>query len=229
MKSAGYALLDWDNTLRKGFTITSWTKYLCDKRAIRGETYGKLLKQFELYQANKISYKQLATSTTEVYAQALVDVDLSSIENLAHSFCQEDEEVFSYTSKLFALFREKEIDAIIISGSPKIILLQYAMRFGFSEIYGMDVEVMDGKYTGKIKQDFGAGKNIIVSKICHDRKRMPVIAFGDSTSDEPLLSAAQYGYLLDWKRQVVMLNGREIAPLSSIDSVIENLPFAALK
>lgn len=224
-----YALLDWDNTLRKGFTITSWTKYLCDKKAIREETYSKLLRQFELHQAKEISYEQLATSTTEVYAQALVGVDLISIENLAHSFCLEDTDVFSYTNKLFGFLREKRIDSVIISGSPKIVLLQYAKRFGFSEIYGMDVEVINGKYTGKVKQDFGAEKKLIVSAICHDRQGMPVIAFGDSTSDEPLLSVARYGYLLDWKRQAVMLNGRKIAPLSSIDTVIGNLSLASFE
>lgn len=229
MKSAGYALLDWDNTLRRGFTITAWTKYLCDKKAIKEETYNKLLRQFELHQAKKISYGQLATSTTEVYAQALTGIDLITIENLAHSFCLEDTDVFSYTDKLFDSFKKKRIDTVIISGSPEIVLLQYAKRFGFSEIYGMDVELVDGKYTGKVKQDFGAEKNLIVSKICHERKRMPVIAFGDSTSDEPLLSAAQYGYLLDWKHKAVVLNGQEIAPLSSIDAVIESLSLTSFE
>lgn len=224
-----YALLDWDNTLRKGFTIISWTKYLCDKKAIREETYGKLLRQFELHKAKKISYEQLATSTTESYAQALIGVDLHFIENLARSFCMEDKDVFLYTNKLFDLFKGRGIDAVIISGSPQIVLLQYAKCFGFSEIYGMDVEVVDGKYTGKVKQDFGAEKNLIVSEICHNRKSMPLIAFGDSISDKPLLSAAKYGYLFDWERKIIVLNGHEIAPLTSIDAVIENLSLASLE
>lgn len=218
-----YALLDWDNTLRKGFTIISWTKYLCDKKAIREETYGKLLRQFELYKAKEISYEQLATSTTEVYAQALVGVDLNSIENLAHNFYLEDTDVFSYTNKLFDLFKEKKIDSIIISGSPKIVLSQYAKHFGFSEIYGMDIEVLDGRYTGVVNQDYGAEKFQIVKQICHNRNNTPLISFGDSGVDDPLLKVAKYGYFIDRKEEMIKLNGLEIAPLSSMDVVIKNM------
>lgn len=222
-----YALLDWDNTLRKGFTITSWTKYLCDREAIDKEAYDKLLKQFELHQTKRISYKQLATSTTEIYAQALSGAQLGLIKKLAHSFSREDTDVLPFTDKLFDSFMERKIETIIISGSPQIVLSQYAKRLGFSEIYGMDVEVVNGQYTGKVMQDFGAEKKCIVKDICHSRKKMPLIAFGDSTSDEPLLSAAKYGYLLDWKNKTILLNGHEIAPLSSIDIVIENLFFSS--
>ena len=218
-----YALLDWDNTLRKGFTIISWTKYLCDQKVIREETYDKLLRQFKLHKAKEISYEQLATSTTEVYAQALVGVDFNSIENLAHNFYLEDTDVFSYTNKLFDLFKKKKIESVIISGSPKIVLSQYVKRFGISEIYGMDIEVIDGRYTGVVKQDYGAEKVQIVKQICHNRHNTPLISFGDSATDDPLLKVAKYGYFLDRKEEIIELNGREIAPLSSMDAVIKNM------
>ena len=43
-----YALFDWDNTLRKGFTITAWMEYLYDRGVIEEKYYFDLLNQFEL-------------------------------------------------------------------------------------------------------------------------------------------------------------------------------------
>lgn len=218
-----YALLDWDNTLREGFTITSWTKYLCDKSAIKKDTYSKLMRQFELHQMRKISYGQLANTSTEIYVQALAGAELCTIEKLAYHFCQKDSAVFQFVNKLFDFFKKSEVDIIIISGSPQVVLLQYAKRFGINEVYGMDIEVLDGRYTGIVRQDYGAEKTHIVQEICYSRNRRPLIAFGDSTADEPLLKAAKYGYLFDKKKEMIILNGHEIAPFSSIGTVIEKM------
>lgn len=230
MKPRGqYALFDWDNTLRKGFTIISWAEYLCAKKAIREDLYKKLIKQFDLYRARKLSYRQLATTTTEIYAQALSGIELSFIEELAYHFFIEDTDVFPFTGKLLGLLKEEGIGVIIVSGSPKIVLQQYADQFSFSEIYGMDIEVVDNKYTGIVKQDFGADKHRAVEEICYKKREVPLVAFGDSVSDKPLLSIAKYGYFLDWAENTIVLNGRKIAPISAIESVIENLPFSDSK
>ena len=219
--STRYALLDWDNTLREGFTITSWTKYLCDKKAVHEDAYCKLMRQFDLYHAKQISYQQLGNTTTEIYAQALVGVEVSLIEQLAYSFCQQDKAIFKFAGNLFKLFQEKGVETIVISGSPQIVLAQYAKQLGISEIHGMDIEIQSNKYTGAIKQDFGAEKELIVKEIYHARKGAPLIALGDSIADEPLLKVAEYGYLLDRERKMIMLNGYEVAPLSSIETVIK--------
>lgn len=221
--NARYALLDWDNTLREGFTITSWTKYLCDKSVIKKDAYCRLMNQFELYQTRKSSYEQLANTTTGIYAQALAGTELCTIEKMAYHFCQEDEAVFQFVNKLFKFFNRSNIDTIIVSGSPQVILLQYAKRFGISEVYGMDIEVIDGRYTGTVKQDYGAEKAHVVQEICYGRNSKPLIAFGDSASDKPLLEVAKYGYFFDRKKEMIVLNGHEIAPLSSVCAVIEEM------
>jgi len=219
--NARYALLDWDNTLREGFTITAWTKYLCNESVVEGNTYSRLMKQFELHQSGQISYERLASTTTEIYAQALIGAELSIIEELAKCFCEKDDAVFKFANGLFDFFRKQKIDIIIVSGAPQVVLVQYANLFGINEVYGMDIEVLDGKYTGIIRQDFGAKKAHIVQKICGTRNAMPLIAFGDSIADEPLLKAAKYGYFFDKKNEMVLFNGHQVCPLSSIGAMIE--------
>ena len=66
-----YALFDWDNTLRKGFTITAWMEYLYDRGVIEEKYYFDLLNQFELCKSNRISYRKLSYNTTSVYANAI--------------------------------------------------------------------------------------------------------------------------------------------------------------
>ncbi|MEY8395133.1 HAD-IB family phosphatase [Lachnospiraceae bacterium 45-P1] len=218
-----YALLDWDNTLRKGFTITSWTEYLCAQNAIEGDTYSRIMKQFELHCSQKISYAQLASTTTEIYARALTGIKLCTVEKLACSFLQEDDAVFPFVNKLFCFFKRNQIDTIIVSGAPQIVLLQYAKQFGIDEIHGMDIEISDGRYTGEVTQDYGAEKAQIVKEICNNRNSAPLIAFGDSDADMPLLKAAKYGYFLDRKKEMIILNSQETAPLSSIDTIIKKM------
>ena len=87
----------------------------------------------------------------------------------------------------------------------------------------MDIEISDGRYTGEVTQDYGAEKAQIVKEIYNNRKSAPLIAFGDSDADKPLLKAAKYGYFLDRKKEMIILNGQETIPLSSIDAVIEKM------
>lgn len=218
-----YALFDWDNTLRKGFTIVSWVGYLCNYHVVNEAIYTKLLHQFELYKARCITYQQLSDNTTMIYTQSIAGTNASSLESLAYDFCKQDQDIFRYTRPLLEILKEADIEIDIISGSPKIVLLQYAKQFGINEVYGMDIEVKLGCYTGTLIKDYGADKHEIVHDICRSKGFAPLLAFGDSSADEPLLRAAKHGFLIDKENKQVSLNGTVVGDETTICEVVKSL------
>jgi len=218
-----YALFDWDNTLRKGFTVVSWVEYLCNQHVVNEANYIELLHQFELYEASSITYQQLSDNTTSIYAQSIAGADVSNLERLARRFCQQDHSIFEFTRPLLRILRDAGIEIIIISGSPKLVLSQYAKQLGINEVYGMDIEVKLGQYTGILTKDYGAEKNEIVHDICKSRENAPLLAFGDSTADAPLLNAAKYGFLIDKKYGQISVNGSIVGNDSTICEVVASL------
>jgi len=216
-----YALFDWDNTLRKGFTIVSWVEYLCNQHVVNESSYIELLHQFELYEAGSITYQQLSNNTTSIYAQSIAGADVSYLEKLAYRFCQQDHAVFEFTKPLLRILMDAGIEIIVISGSPELVLLQYAKQLGVNEVYGMDLEVKLGRYTGVITKDYGIEKNEIVRVICKSKGFAPLLAFGDSEADNPLLNAAKYGFLIDKKSGKISVNGTIVGTESAICEIVD--------
>ncbi len=218
-----FALFDWDNTLRKGFTVVSWVKYLCNQRIVDETNYVELLHQFKLYESREIAYQQLSDNTTQIYAQSIAGVDVSNLEKLAYRFCQQDHSFFEFTSPLLRILRESGIEIIVISGSPKLVLLQYAKQLGINEVYGMDIEVKSGQYTGVLTKDYGAEKREIVRDICKSKGLAPILAFGDSAADDPLLKVSKYGFLIDEKSGQISVNGTIVGAESTICEIVTSL------
>lgn len=218
-----YALFDWDNTLRKGFTVASWVEYLCNQHVVDEANYIELLHQFELYESSRITYQQLSDNTTLIYAQSIAGVDVSNLEKLACRFCQQDCAIFEFTRPLLRMLRETGVEIIVISGSPKLVLLQYAKQLGVNEVYGMDIDIESGRYTGILTKDYGAEKNEIVREICKSKGFAPLLAFGDSAADAPLLNAAKYGFLIDKKSGQISVNGTVVGTESAICEIVASL------
>ena len=216
-----YALFDWDNTLRKGFTITAWMEYLYDRGVIEEKYYFDLLNQFELCKSNRISYRKLSYNTTSVYANA----QFSCLEKMGQEFCCNDTFIFPFTYQLFDCLHKNEIEIIIISGSPQMLLVEYAKLLGIDEVYGMLIEAKDDYFTGIISQDYGMNKQKIVQIICESKGCMPILALGDSSADEPMLSAAEYSGIVDKASGNILFDDKIIGSVFSAKELIEKFEF----
>lgn len=218
-----YALFDWDNTLRKGFTISSWMQYLSEKQIISKEYYSDFLCQFELYDNHKIDYRQLSDNTTYIYAYAITGKNVFEIENMAQDFCINDQAIFPFADKLLKKFRENNIEIIIISGTPQLLLNHYSRLLGFDEAYGMDIGVTADCFVNVIQKNYGVYKEEIVKNICECKGQLPIFALGDSIADAPLIDKATYGCYIDKKTGVISLDEKNIGYISSAYETILNL------
>ncbi len=218
-----YALFDWDNTLRKGFTIVSWIEYLCNQHIVDKACYIELLRQFDLYESGKITYQELSNISTQIYAHSIAGADVVSLAELAYHYCERDDALFEFARPLLKILRDAGVEIIVISGSPKLVLMQYAKLLEIDEVYGMDIEIKLGRYTDIIAKDYGAEKFEIVCDICKSRGKAPLFAFGDSVADDPLLKSSKYGFLIDRETRQVSLNGIVVGAESKICEIVTSL------
>lgn len=218
-----YAVLDWDNTLRKGFTIMAWMEYLYARRIVSDEHYSDFLSQFEAYNRHMLGYCQLSDNTTAIYAKAIAGKNALDIENAGREFCTCDCDVFPFVSCLFHSFQVNGIKIIVISGTPQMLLEQYSGLLGIDEVYGLVVGVKKGYYTGVVEKDYGAYKSEIIKEICAAKGGNPIFALGDSIADEPLINAAQYGCYIDKDTGNISFGEKTIGSISSACEAIEKL------
>ena len=60
-----YALLDWDNTLRQGYTLFSWIDYLIEVGTVGSVVREEIDYYIEEYLKDKISHDQIAAFTNK--------------------------------------------------------------------------------------------------------------------------------------------------------------------
>lgn len=81
---------------------------------------------------------------------------------------------------------KKDYRAILITAGPRPVADILAEQYHFDDCFGSDFEIIDGKFTGRIRSHIGlSGKSKCLETVCR-REDIPYencIAVGDSSSD----------------------------------------------
>lgn len=135
-KQQKYALFDWDNTIRSGYTLYSWVDYLCECNVIDEELLLKLEILKQQYIKKIITHDQYADRACIEYTKALTGKKVDEINQLINNYIKRDRKLlFSQMRILLKKLAEREIDIIVISGAPFRILEQYRQDLHLKEIY----------------------------------------------------------------------------------------------
>lgn len=187
-----YALLDWDNTLRKGYTLFTWIDYLIDIGTLESVVREEVDHYIEKYKMKKISHDQLAKDACDVFAKSIKGMKKSILELQIKAYMLEDStKLYGFTQEIFDVLKENKILPIIVSGAPSNILERYYIKFNIYKIYGFVAEVENDRFSGKVSYNHGYNKSLKVEEICKKMGRIPKIAFGDSVSDFEMLNKAE--------------------------------------
>lgn len=216
-----YALLDWDNTLRKNYTLFCWIDYLAGHQIISSDKYKKINDILKKYENKTITHEQLAKMACEEYARAIQGIEEEYLFAVAKEFNELDKvNMYSFVPKLFDLLHRNCIKPIIVSGAPMVIISQYFNEYGIEEAYGFDCVVSNKKYVGSVKNNYGFNKLEVVKKIERKEGKIPYLAIGDSESDFPMLDCAHYGFLMNQgieRKKYIIIN--ETTALQEIDKI----------
>lgn len=198
MQAKKYALFDWDNTVRNGYTMDSWVYYLYKQNILPADLLENLRQIKKTYEEKSITHDQYAEMACFQYTLALKDIRYDNLLCAAMKYLSYDREYLFYNiAALFNKIHENGIDTIVISGAPSIVLKLYKDEFHIKKIFALDGEVVDGTFSGKVKHNYGFDKQNIVHKIIGQYGHFPFMAFGDSTSDIPMLEHALYAFSIN--------------------------------
>jgi phosphoserine phosphatase len=223
-----YALLDWDNTLRKGYTLFSWIDYLINIGTISSTVRNEIDYYISQYDTQKISHDQLAEYTCEVFAKSLKGLNKNSLEKQIQDYMFEDNlQIYEFTQEIFNVLNYNNILPIVVSGAPSEILEKYRIRFNLYQIYGFVAGVENNIYSGKVKSNYGYNKSEKVDVICNEMGGEPIIAFGDSVSDFSMLSRSKKSVIVCKKKKIPQFNSDGIIELGmspfEVKSIITEL------
>lgn len=103
---------------------------------------------------------------------------------------------------IFPFLTKNNIKIVVISGAQQELIELYKEELKIDEIYGVQFEVENEKYTDKY-QNNGLDKNkkMFVNKLLEDKENVVLFSFGDLISDIPLLKAAKRSFINNTKER----------------------------
>lgn len=194
------ALLDWDGSLREGFTIVDWTAYLADIGLIQEAAARGIRAAVAAYGAGEMTHDDVIRGSGEMYAGAVAGVAEETLRELALAFeAQDSGAVFTLTADIFAFLRSNDIQPILISGAPEHPLMLQARTRGVSQYHSLRLEMRAGIATGRVLVNPGTsdGKRRIVDHLLESESLIVEVAVGNSESDVPLFDAARATIVID--------------------------------
>jgi len=203
------SFFDFDNTIYKGqsrYLILDFSVYLEANSAFHSEELQQLFSLFTTYQENKINRHDFAVQFIQTYYRGLTGREIIEIDEHARNFWNNlpEDSWFPFTFPLLHLIKDISLP-ILISGSPLEVLQRVKRKLGFYKIFASKGIVNNGEYTGIVYQEMAtqAAKTRKVNELTkiHNFNPRSSFAFGDSSSDLPILKAVDplNAYLLGAK------------------------------
>ncbi len=192
------ALLDWDGSLHRGLTLRSWTRFLSERGLLPEATGEAIEERFAAYEQGDLPYRRLAAETPELYARGLEGVAQAEVQAQARPYVDLDiGALYPFSRTLFESLVEREIEPLVISGSPTETLALHRERLPIHRFWGITVAVQDGRYTGELELNPAeqSAKDDIISTALQEAR--VVLAIGDSEADVPMLETAEARIVVD--------------------------------
>jgi phosphoserine phosphatase len=198
LTTRGLALLDWDNTLRPGFTIVEWTRFLSIHDCFSAHFANEVESTVDAYSRKEISYDHLTETLPLLYGEGLAGRHESRARSLARIFAEIDtSRIFPFARELIHLLKSFSLRVIVVSGAPAEPLLPFLATLRLDGLYALTVQVELGKYTKRLSVNPAttAGKVAVVEEL--GREAPIIFSMGDSHADLPLLEAARHRVVMD--------------------------------
>lgn len=193
------AVADWDGTLRPGFLLRDWLKFLSDLSVTKSTYVDDFDNLYHEYTSNRIGYEAFAEDAICLYGSAMNGVSAGTARSASSEFVTQDlHNIYRFVEPFCSLMRSLEIKVIIISGAPSIVLEAYKNHIKLDMVYSIDIKVgHDGLFTHEFVHNFATRRN--KRKVINDlisQNTDILFALGDAISDIPLLNAAKYAFVI---------------------------------
>lgn len=219
-------LLDVDNTLVSGFTVFSFAKFLEQKGLIKPDTTQVLNADLQSYSTGDFNYQEFATQVVSDCCEALKDTPQDEIAKAGEEFLPIYlEHLLPFATELVRIMNSCGV-TIAISGAPKEAFEPLAKHLGIAHSYLLEAEVASGVYTGKVKTNMALGDEKI--RVIERLKTQGFeigksFAFGDSSSDLPLLEAVSNPFTVNPNEELRTIAVQREWPIVNSGNIIQKV------
>lgn len=221
-----YALVDWDGTVRRGYTLLQWMEHLTRRGFVAQSSLDKVSQAFLDHKQDKVTHDELAKRTAVIYGKSMAGLPVTVIGREAHPFMLKDKKrLFAESVQLLRHLRKREISIFIVSGAPAQVLSAYQKHYGFARVFGLELTTRNGCFTGLVAANPGisSGKRRVISGINSTQAGMAMIGIGNSESDAPLFKEVKTRIVVDNPALSQAVGSIHITPTRRISDVLTRL------
>ena len=191
-KKTKLAVFDIDGTIFRSSLVIELSHALVDSGVFPKSARKEIAREYLAWLDRKGSYEAYINKVVKIYIKHIAGKRYTKVKRIAKAVINfQKDRVYRYTRDLIKRLKKQNYFLVAISGSPKYIVSEYARAIGFNLFFGTELEIKNGKFTGKISSlDSAYNKAKIVKDLAKkyhaDLKQS--IAVGDTESDVPMLS-----------------------------------------
>lgn len=205
------AFFDIDGTLYREGLITEVFKKLVKYEIIPPERWYKEVKpEYEKWDKRQGNYDNYLLKMADIYIEAIKGLHQSQIEFIAKNVVsQKGDRVYTYTRDRVKWHKEKGHRIITISGSPKELVREMAIKYGFDDYRGAEYLMDENSvYTGEVipMWDSKSKKKAINQLI--DEYNIDITqsyAYGDTSGDFTMLQMVRYPVCVNPTREILRM------------------------
>lgn len=201
MKKRKLAIFDVDGTITRWHLVFVLFEQLAKKGIFPPETLEQTIDAYMGWLNREKVFSEYDNKVTEIFHTYAKGVSEESVLAVADDIIENKRyKVYRYSYNLIHKLRKEGYYIVLISGSPGFIVKKLAVKLRCDRAYGKLFEVINGRFTGKVK--YGEDevdayapldKTVILKRLFEvidfepDLKNS--ISVGDSLSDLPILEA----------------------------------------
>lgn len=185
-------VFDIDGTIFRSSLVIELSHALVDAGIFPSSARQEISKEYVAWLDRKGSYEAYIDKVVKIYVKHITGQRYIQVKRVAESVIrQQKDRVYRFTRDLIKKLKSQGYFLVAISGSPSYIVEKYAKAIGFDLFFGTELEIVSGKFTGKVASlDSAYNKSKIVKSLAKkypDINLKTSIAVGDTESDVPML------------------------------------------
>lgn len=187
------AIFDIDGTIFRSSLVIELSHALVDVGVFPPLAKKEISKEYLAWLDRKGSYEAYIDKVVKIYIKHIKGQRYTKVKRIAQNVIDyQKDRVYRFTRDLIKKLKSRGYFLVAISGSPSYIVEKYAKAIGFNLFFGTELEIKNGKFTGKVLSlDSAYNKAKIVKSLAAkyasaDLKKS--LAVGDTQGDVPMLS-----------------------------------------
>lgn len=193
MQKNKLAIFDIDGTIFRSSLLIELSHALVNAGIFPKIAREEIAKEFTAWLNRKGTYDAYINKVVKIYNKHIAGKDFSKVDRVTQKVIgYQKDRVYRFTRDLIKRFKKENYLLTAISGSPAYIVQTYAKAIGFDLFFGTELEIVGGKFTGRVVNlDSALNKSKIVKSLV---KKYPGInlkksvAIGDTGGDILMLS-----------------------------------------